>query len=903
MPAHDPELTDLSADDRRALDHWLVEFDRGWEDGLLSNRVDQIPPGSSWRLPALAEMVKIDLERQWERGREITLESYLEQFPELGAPDDVSADLIQAEYEVRKQFGAPVALDDYLRRFPHQAAELGRLIAQGQSSLSQRSSSSGAARSSSASAPAPGARAKPAPFPRPFGRYQLLKRLGEGGMGSVYLAEDTTLGRRVALKIPLFGPEDGPEGRERFFREARAAATLDHQYLCPVYDVGEIDGQLYLTMAYIEGKSLAELIRGEGLPPRHVAALVGKLALALDVAHTQGVIHRDLKPANVMIRSTGSRREPVIVDFGLARRDGADEVRVTKTGQVMGTLGYMAPEQIRGDKAMGPACDIYALGVMLYELLTGQLPFTGTGLAVAGKILTQDPLPLTEHRPDLDPRLEAICRKAMAKKIEDRYASMSALAGALTDYLKAAPATVTASPGASASPHPADPARESGSHSMVGKLLDQLADTAVSPPPPPSKPDFQAPTVLLPSPKPVEAAIPDQAVRWPRWLLIVAGSILGVFLLSLAVILAVRPGANANQDRDNLPSATKDRLDRGVDVVRKEVARVIIPGEDSLPPKALLKGNARPEPPVTKKNLKFSGSLGTSKGRPQPTAGGAENPSIGVNGAPRSGPFPTPTDQMEAMAKAQRVGLGTKPSPNFASKSSTAKPAMPEPEFEPPVPGALIDENFSKIPEGQLPAGWTAQRSNAAVKTANPGSAAAKFPSYRNTALSNRPALELNDPAHSEEVDLPPIELAEDFMVETEFLLRTVGTCVRVQLQGKSTEILNLDVYGDGYVQAQEKYSQKSGSFALNASTRLRLERRGTAYRVLVNGVLIGELPISIGKVKFKTMRLFFGPKAHKPPSTGGRGSFGAFGMPPIRSGSAGRSPQIFLVRVVPPAP
>ncbi len=391
MSPQTPRLAELSDSDRRELEAWLVEFEQRWETGILVNRADQIPPGSSWRLPALAEMVKIDLERQWARGHEISLESYLAQYPELGRPDEVSADLIQAEYEVRKQFGAPVSLDDYLRRFPHQAAELGRLISQGNSSLRHRLSASGPPRSSTFQARR--SKATPEPFPRPFGRYRLLKRLGEGGMGSVYLAEDTALGRRVALKIPLFGAEESAEGRERFYREARAAATLDHPYLCPVYDVGEIDGQLYLTMAYIEGKSLAESLRGEGLPPRQVAALVGKLAVALEAAHAKGVVHRDLKPANVMIKASGQRREPVIVDFGLARRDDADAVRVTKTGQVMGTLGYMAPEQVRGDKTIGPACDVYALGVMLYELLTGRLPFNGSGLAVAGQILTQDPLP------------------------------------------------------------------------------------------------------------------------------------------------------------------------------------------------------------------------------------------------------------------------------------------------------------------------------------------------------------------------------------------------------------------------------------------------------------------------------------------------------------------------------
>ena len=278
-----------------------------------------------------------------------------------------------------------------------------------------------------------------APNPRlaeQFGRYRISKRLGQGGMGSVYLAQDTHLERPVALKLPDFGKHEGPEARRRFLEEARTAATLDHPYLCRVYDTGEIEGQLYLTMAYIEGQSLAALIGDEGWPQRQVAALVGKLALALQEAHTRKVIHRDLKPANIMIKTTGGRREPVIVDFGLARRDNPQEQRLTRSGQIMGTLGYMAPEQIRGDlNEIGPACDIYALGVILYELLTGRLPFNGSGLAVAGQILTQAPLHPSTHRSDLDPGLEAICLKAMAKSVGDRYASMAELAAALTGFL------------------------------------------------------------------------------------------------------------------------------------------------------------------------------------------------------------------------------------------------------------------------------------------------------------------------------------------------------------------------------------------------------------------------------------------------------------------------------------
>ena len=488
MAALNPRLADLSDDDRQVLESWLVEFDQRWNEGLLANRLDQIPPGSSWRLPALAEMVKIDLERQWRRGRQMSLESYLKEFPELGSPGDVSADLIQAEYEVRRQFGAPLALEDYVRRFPHQAGELARLIGSGGPALSPHSS---AAAPSHPSSRGQRSAETPEPLPEQFGRYRIVKRLGQGGMGSVYLAQDTHLERPVALKVPEFGDHDGPEARRRFLDEARTAATLDHPYLCPVYDAGEIEGQLYLTMAYIEGRSLAALIANEGWPQRQVAALVGKLALALQEAHKRKVVHRDLKPANVMIKTTGPRSEPVIVDFGLARRDNPEDQRLTRSGQVMGTLGYMSPEQIRGDlNEIGPSCDVYALGVILYELLTGRLPFSGSGLAVAGQILTKPPLPPSTYRTDLDPALEAICLKAMAKTISDRYSSMAELAGALTGFLQSPSAspTSTAPSGSPVSPLPTQGERPqpTGSNSLVGQFLAQLAENKESPLPTPT---------------------------------------------------------------------------------------------------------------------------------------------------------------------------------------------------------------------------------------------------------------------------------------------------------------------------------------------------------------------------------------------------------------------------------
>jgi formylglycine-generating enzyme required for sulfatase activity len=274
----------------------------------------------------------------------------------------------------------------------------------------------------------------PGPLPEQFGHYRILRRLGAGGMGTVYLAEDTKLDRRVALKVPHFAGGSGTETLERLAREARIAAAVDHPNLCPVYEAGRIDGIDFLTMAFIPGKSLSEFIApGRPLPQKPVAALVRKLAEALQAAHTRGVIHRDLKPANVMITPRG---QPVIMDFGVARDHKAGDARLTPSGTMLGTPAYLAPEQLTGDlESMGPGCDVYSLGVILYELLTGRVPFQGPPLRVLVQVLEEEPAPPSDLRADVDPGLEAICRKAMARKREDRYASMAEFAQALQTWL------------------------------------------------------------------------------------------------------------------------------------------------------------------------------------------------------------------------------------------------------------------------------------------------------------------------------------------------------------------------------------------------------------------------------------------------------------------------------------
>ena len=275
----------------------------------------------------------------------------------------------------------------------------------------------------------------PAPS-RDFGRYQVLECLGQGAMGAVYKARDVQLDRIVALKIPKFSARAAPGLLERFHREARSAATLSHPNICPVYDVGEQDGTHYISMGYIEGRPLSAFIKpGKPQPARKSAGVIRKLAQALEDAHRRGIVHRDLKPDNVMIDRRG---QPIIMDFGLAQQAKAnDDIRLTHGGQILGTPAYMSPEQVDGDLPhIGPASDVYSLGVMFYELLTSQLPYQGSVASVLAQIVRGQPEPPSQKQPGLDPHLEAICLKMMAADKAQRYPSMSEVLKVLTEWLK-----------------------------------------------------------------------------------------------------------------------------------------------------------------------------------------------------------------------------------------------------------------------------------------------------------------------------------------------------------------------------------------------------------------------------------------------------------------------------------
>jgi hypothetical protein len=431
MPAADPHLAALSDDKRQLLESWLLDFDLSWDEGRLASWSTKLPPpGDGMRLPALVEMVKIDLERRWQRGERARLESYVQAWPELGAVDSVPADLIKAEYEARQGCGSGVDLAEFTQRFPRQADELRWLLSEARA----ESPFQGASVPPDVPTPLPGpSTGRAIPLPETFGRYRIVRKLGEGSMGTVYLAHDGHLDRQVALKVPRFAASDDLEVRQRFMSEARAAATIEHPNICPVYDVGEIDGTPYLTMAYLDGQPLSRLFQDPSpVPLRQVAALVGKLALALQEAHNHGIIHRDLKPSNIMINQRG---EPVILDFGLARRLHKGDARLTLSGQPLGTPAYMSPEQVVGAvDVIGPSSDVYCLGVVLYQLLTRRLPFEGSVAEVLGQIVTRRPDPPSKYRSDLDPRLEAICLKALSKEVAGRYATMREFAAALAEY-------------------------------------------------------------------------------------------------------------------------------------------------------------------------------------------------------------------------------------------------------------------------------------------------------------------------------------------------------------------------------------------------------------------------------------------------------------------------------------
>jgi hypothetical protein len=378
-----------------------------------------------------------ELSRRLRCGEPGSAEQFLAEFPTLAEHDDLALDLICTEFQVRRELGQRPDPAAWCARFPQWQDRLRRqledLPAPPQISPTAVVTVAEPLPAGTAAPVARAGAAGPAP------RYELLEELGHGGMGVVYRARDTVLGRLVAVKMVRAGRATA-DGLLRFRREAQAVARLRHRHIVALHDFGERGGEPFLVMPYIGGGNLSGRL-GDFGDPREAAVLVEKVARAVQAAHDAGIVHRDLKPANVLLDEEG---EPLVGDFGLAKfLDPEPGEEATYTGQLVGTPAYMTPEQAAGQGHRAtPATDVWALGVILYELLTGQKPFRGQGPEVTPRIQHEAPAAPRSLRPGLDRALETVVLKCLEKEPVRRYPSAGELADDLARWLRGEPVRV-----------------------------------------------------------------------------------------------------------------------------------------------------------------------------------------------------------------------------------------------------------------------------------------------------------------------------------------------------------------------------------------------------------------------------------------------------------------------------
>ncbi len=386
-----------------------------------------------------------ELREQLVAGGESGARELLARHPDLAEEPEAALELIYTEFALREELDRQLAPEEWRSRFPRWADRLERLF-QVHHALAEKPAADTAHSAATRVMADDTAGGIGLDGPRLCGqrtsRYVIGEQIGRGGMGIVFKARQEGLNRLVALKMILAGEFALRSERVRFLKEAQAAARLQHPHIVQVFDVGELDGQPYLAMEYLSGGTLAQRLAKGPLHVADAARLLEVLARAMDYAHCQGVIHRDLKPGNILLTGAETSRSAdrdehalcaaKIADFGLAKLCdyAASAAAQEATGRALGTPGYMAPEQIEGPaQQIGPASDVYALGAILYEALTGRPPFCGESpLATMQQVLSLDPVPPSRLQPRVPRDLETICLKCLQKESSRRYPSAGALA-------------------------------------------------------------------------------------------------------------------------------------------------------------------------------------------------------------------------------------------------------------------------------------------------------------------------------------------------------------------------------------------------------------------------------------------------------------------------------------------
>ncbi len=385
-------------------------------------------------LDQLVEVLSVDQCRRWQQGQRIPAEAYFQLHPEILNDSEHAFELIYGEFLLREESGEVANLDEFCWRFPRQSERLQRQLAVHQQlhSLETLKGEPLEGVFDGPPTPTPPRSQGPRLLPHLPG-YEVLEELGRGGMGVVYRAHQVRLDREVALKMVRPDGAGDQEMIARLLSEARAVARLRHPHIVQIFSVGDLDGRPFIEMEYLEGGSLSRLLDGQPWASRDAARLVEKLALAISEAHQIGIVHRDLKPANVLFTADGSAK---IADFGLAKQLGRDS-DLTRSEQLLGSPSYMAPEQTWGGApGINTAADIYSLGAILYELLTGRPPFRGmTVLHTLEQVRHAEPAQPSRLQPGLERDIDTICLKCLEKDPDRRYDSAIALAADLERFI------------------------------------------------------------------------------------------------------------------------------------------------------------------------------------------------------------------------------------------------------------------------------------------------------------------------------------------------------------------------------------------------------------------------------------------------------------------------------------